>query len=243
MAKATKRRNNKNKKRNSTRKGRAPPSIDIKSIGQMPALKDILGKNIAVMVFVYADWCGHCQRFKPDWKSLAHLPSRNVPMVSIRDDVFPKSPLNNIMTIDGYPTVAVVNTAENIAVNVENREKSTLSKLLSNNSNLSVPPPPPPGTGAKRNNKNIRSQLNSLQLNNNSNTIINKYATKNNNNNNIINNNENDSPVPETSPPAKGLEDNEVEMPPNEMELNFEQNGGGDSGGLLETLKNYTGSA
>ncbi len=211
----------------------------------MPALKDILGKNIAVMVFVYADWCGHCQRFKPDWKSLAHLPSRNVPMVSIRDDVFPKSPLNNIMTIDGYPTVAVVNTAENIAVNVENREKSTLSKLLSNNSNLSVPPPPPPGTGAKRNNKNIRSQLNSLQLNNNSNTIINKIVNNKNNmnNNNIINENENDSPVPETSPPAKGSEDNEVEMPPNEMELNFEQNGGGDNGGLLETLKNYTGSA
>lgn len=142
MGSATTRKNMK-KVRAKTRKSQnKSASLDIKSFNQMSSLKNVLKKNSVIMVLVYADWCGHCQRFKPEWKSLENLPSRNVPMVSIRDDMFNASPLNTMMKVEGYPTVAVINTDQNIAVNVPNREKETLSKLLSNSRNLTSPPPP-----------------------------------------------------------------------------------------------------
>jgi thiol-disulfide isomerase/thioredoxin len=146
----------KGKKRTARRSGAA--SLNITSLGQMDSLKKLMKNTSVIMVFVYADWCGHCQRFKPEWKNLERLPERNVPMVSIRDDVFPKSPLKENVEIEGYPTVAIVNTAQNVTVNVPNREPESLKKLLVNNQNLTSPPPP------NMTNKELENQLNELNL-------------------------------------------------------------------------------
>ena len=116
--------------------------MDVRSEGQLSALKSLMESKPVILVLVYADWCGHCRSFKPDWKALEGMPDRNVPMVAINDEMFPKSPLNTMMKVDGYPTVTVVNTAQNIAVAVPNRNKSALSKLLKNGDNLNSPPPP-----------------------------------------------------------------------------------------------------
>jgi thiol-disulfide isomerase/thioredoxin len=125
-----------------SRRKNSAAKMDIRSEGQINALKSLMESKPVILVLVYADWCGHCRSFKPDWKSLEAMPDRNVPMVAINDEMFPKSPLKSMMKIDGYPTVTVVNTAQNIAVAVPNREKSALSKLLKNNANLNSPPPP-----------------------------------------------------------------------------------------------------
>lgn len=99
-----------------------------------------MGKSPIILVLVYADWCGHCQHFKPDWRSLEKLPSRNMPMVSIRDDVFSQSPLNNMVTAEGYPTVAVVKPSANLAVNLPTREKSKLTNVVTNASLIAESP-------------------------------------------------------------------------------------------------------
>jgi thiol-disulfide isomerase/thioredoxin len=204
----------------------------------MNGLKNILKKNTIILVLVYADWCGHCQRFKPDWKSLGNMPSRNVPMVSIRDDVFPKSPLQSMMSVDGYPTVAVVNTAQNIAVNVKNRDKPSLTKILTNGNNLSQPPPP----GTKAN--DLLDDMSSVYDNNNNNKM------NNNNNNNKNNNNKNnntlnepvfDSPLENTemgSEPSIGP----VEPPASESARSISEAikmEGMEGGGLWEKLNSF----
>jgi hypothetical protein len=106
--------------------------MNITNSGQFGKLKGLMGKSPVILVFVYADWCGHCQHFKPDWKKLEMNKSRNMPMVSIRDDVFTKSPLNNMITPEGYPTVAVVSPANNTSFNLPTREPTKLTKLVQN---------------------------------------------------------------------------------------------------------------
>ncbi len=146
----------KGKKKTARRSGTA--SLNITSLGQMSALKKLMKNTSVIMVFIYADWCGHCQRFKPEWKNLEKMPNRNVSMVSIRDDVFPKSPLKDNVQVEGYPTVAIVNTAQNVTVNVPNREPESLKKLLTNGQNLTSPPPP------NMTNKELENQLDEMNV-------------------------------------------------------------------------------
>lgn len=120
------------KSRKPSRRGSNPPSLNVVSSAQFGELRKILDKHPLVLVLVYADWCGHCQHFKPEWKNLAASPTRNMAMVSVRDDVFPKSPLNNLVTPEGFPTVAVVSKPNNVAVNLPSREPNMLNNLVSN---------------------------------------------------------------------------------------------------------------
>lgn len=107
------------------------PSLNVTSAAQFGELRKILDKHPLVLVLVYADWCGHCQHFKPEWRNLANSRTRNMAMVSVRDDVFPKSPLNSLVTPEGFPTVAVVSKANNVAVNLPSREPTMLNNLVS----------------------------------------------------------------------------------------------------------------
>ncbi len=127
-------------KKKTRKQGKRAPSLHVTSASQFGALKSLMGKSPIILVLVYADWCGHCQHFKPDWRSLEKLPSRNMPMVSIKDDVFPKSPLNNMVTAEGYPTVAVVKPSANLAVNLPTREKTKLTNVVTNAPMLSESP-------------------------------------------------------------------------------------------------------
>ena len=113
------------------------PSLNVTSAAQFGELRKILDKHPLVLVLVYADWCGHCQHFKPEWRNLANSRTRNMAMVSVRDDVFPKSPLNNLVTPEGFPTVAVVSKANNVAVNLPSREPTMLNNLVSNADKIS----------------------------------------------------------------------------------------------------------
>ncbi len=206
------------------------PSLEVKSLAQMSSLKTIMKNHPVILVLVYADWCGHCQHFKPEWKSLTNLPSRNVPMVSIRDDVFNASPLNTSLKVEGYPTVAVVNTKQNISVNVPNREKATLTKILSNASNLSSPPPP----GANLN--NLNEEINIIRSSRSKKKSFNNIMNNNIENANELNSlNEDTESIGSISPPEP-----ESESMNNNASLNINMNGGA---GLFDILNTYSGSA
>ncbi len=224
-SKTKKRSMKKSVKKSAKRRTTHVPSLDVKSLAQMSSLKTIMKNHPVILVLVYADWCGHCQHFKPEWKSLTNLPSRNVPMVSIRDDVFNASPLNTSLKVEGYPTVAVVNTKQNISVNVPNREKNTLTKLLSNASNLSSPPPP----GANLN--NLNEEINIIH-----NARSNKKPKSF---NNIMNNNI--EPM-EANSLNENIESIGSFEPESEYEnsININMEGGGD--GLFDIIKTYSGS-
>lgn len=158
--------------RRKSRKSASPRTLNVTGPGQFGQLSKLLGKNPVVLVFVYADWCGHCQHFKPDWKKLEATPNRNMAMVSIRDDAFKNSPLNNLVTPEGYPTVTVVSKANDVAVNLPTRDPDVLENIVTNADSLV----PAVGSAESLNNNLtniIQNNKSAPQLNNSKKFLVN----------------------------------------------------------------------
>lgn len=94
--------------------GRLLPPIDIQSENQMEELSKRIKTGPLTLVLVYADWCGHCQRFKPMMEKLENMPGRTIQTARIRDDVFPSSPISSAK-IEGYPTLMLVKKSGEVA--------------------------------------------------------------------------------------------------------------------------------
>jgi thiol-disulfide isomerase/thioredoxin len=87
--------------------GRLLPPVDVQTDGQIHELEKRIKEGPLTLVLVYADWCGHCQRFKPMMDDLEKCPDRSIQTARIRDDMFPKSSLSSAK-IEGYPTLMLV---------------------------------------------------------------------------------------------------------------------------------------
>ena len=111
-------RKSKKSKKSSTRslKGRILPPVDITNVNDLNELDKRLDAGPITLVFVYADWCGHCQRYKPNMDELEGMSNRSVQTVRIRDDVFPKSSINGAK-IEGYPSLLLIKPRENAEEN------------------------------------------------------------------------------------------------------------------------------
>jgi thiol-disulfide isomerase/thioredoxin len=94
--------------RNSRGRFLAARPIDVNSDAQIPQLTSMLRRGPMTFVLVYADWCGHCQRYKPMWKQLTGTPGRIANMAAVRDDMFKKIPAIKDAKIAGYPSVIKV---------------------------------------------------------------------------------------------------------------------------------------
>ena len=125
------------------------------------------------VIICKADWCGHCQHFKPDWKKVSNTPARNMPMVAIRDDVFKNSPLNSLVNPEGYPTVALASAANNLSINLPTREPSALTKVVTNANALA------PSSNSSNMNMNVNNLINKSPRNNMSMSMTNNYNNNN----------------------------------------------------------------
>jgi thiol-disulfide isomerase/thioredoxin len=88
--------------------------IDIREDSQLNELSKRISAGPLTLVLVYADWCGHCQRFKPMMEKLEKCPQRSIQTARIRDDMFPKSSLASAK-IEGYPTLMLVKQSGEVA--------------------------------------------------------------------------------------------------------------------------------
>jgi thiol-disulfide isomerase/thioredoxin len=87
--------------------GRLLPPVDITNDSQLSELDERIRIGPVTLVLVYADWCGHCQRFKPMMSQLENIPGRSVQTARIRDDMFPKSSING-EKLSGYPSLMLI---------------------------------------------------------------------------------------------------------------------------------------
>jgi hypothetical protein len=82
--------------------------IDVRSADKVGAFESLLGRGPLTLVLVYADWCGHCHRFRDDtWKHAMKMQNRSMNLASVRDDMLPKTSLANAK-LKGYPSLMLV---------------------------------------------------------------------------------------------------------------------------------------
>ena len=87
--------------------GRLLPPVDVNSEDKLSELNKRISIGPVTLVFVYADWCGHCKHFKPEMDKLEASPDRSIQTARIRDDMLPRSALNK-MKINGYPSLMLI---------------------------------------------------------------------------------------------------------------------------------------
>lgn len=83
-------------------------NVSVRSPDEIQELEKLIQSGPVTFVFVHADWCGHCQTYKPIWDELLSVPGRSANMGMIHHDMVEKSPLLKDAKIPGYPTVLKV---------------------------------------------------------------------------------------------------------------------------------------
>lgn len=112
----------------------------------LAAEKLLHGGNIT-FVLIYADWCGHCHNYLPQWEEFENLPGRNANIMKVHYDMMENIPLIQHAKIQGYPSVIKVNKNGSMEqYNVEQssektnalphmRNKEVMTRELTNNVN------------------------------------------------------------------------------------------------------------
>lgn len=80
------------------------------------------------MLFVYANWCGHCQRFKSTFNELQQQLGSDFPLVSLEDIELNKNTiLSKSLQVQGFPTIKFFDQNGKIIENYnKNRDKQTI---------------------------------------------------------------------------------------------------------------------
>lgn len=80
--------------------------LDVTSPADIPKIHDMLKKNKVVIVLIWADYCGHCHKYKDDvWKNLLANSKRRAGLMTIHHDQLENVPEPIPKTVDGYPSV------------------------------------------------------------------------------------------------------------------------------------------
>lgn len=98
-------------KRSAPVMGRIFPPIDVRSAKDFPEMMKRLVEGPVSIVLIYADWCGHCDTFKPHFDAASKSPQRSVQSIKINESVlndansYLSKNLSNSSSFnaDGYP--------------------------------------------------------------------------------------------------------------------------------------------
>ena len=164
--------------------GKVSLPMDIRSSSDIPAFEDMLSKGPMAVILVYADWCGHCTKYKDNvWSPLKSTKNRKLNMASVHYDQLENTSLKN-SKIEGYPSLLVVGTdkqpaAFNTDSGVTNampnaNDLNTMKKLV---------------TAPVANIVNNTNSMNSMNSMNSNNGIMNSMNSNNTNMNSMNSNN------------------------------------------------------
>lgn len=124
----------------STKMGKVMPYVDVREKSDIPKFESML-KVGPVFVLVYADWCGHCQRFKDKmWNEVANSPNKAVNTAAVHYNMVDKTSMRDT-PIEGYPTLFEVKPSpkKNVTTPVPTPQtKEELEAMVGTNSNTNT---------------------------------------------------------------------------------------------------------
>ncbi len=97
-----------NRPRNERGRFVSPKSLDVRSQSQVPELESLIHAGPVTFVLIHADWCGHCQTYKPMWAEFEAIPGRIANMAMVHHDMMEKCGMIKDAKIEGYPSVIKV---------------------------------------------------------------------------------------------------------------------------------------
>jgi thiol-disulfide isomerase/thioredoxin len=77
--------------------------VDVTKDEHLEKLKNLHKKYPVVLIFIYADWCGHCTTFKPIWEKYKATPGRRIPIARINETMLKKTHAADAK-LDGFPS-------------------------------------------------------------------------------------------------------------------------------------------
>ena len=90
-------------------------NVSVKQIQNANEMKDEIDNNDKYILFIYADWCGHCKDMKPDMEKFKKQSKEKIGSVfigCIEDTIIKKYPeISDIISkklkkdVEGYPTI------------------------------------------------------------------------------------------------------------------------------------------
>jgi len=107
--------------------GKISPLLNVSSQGEMADFTKLIKKGPITIVMVFADWCGHCHRALPIFKSAAKNSGRSVQAVALNETMMneansaiQKSVNQNAKSInvDAYPTTLIMDQQGNVVTEV-----------------------------------------------------------------------------------------------------------------------------
>lgn len=122
------------------------PYIDVRSNSDVPKFESMI-KAGPVFVLVYADWCGHCTRFKQSmWDEVANSNRKAVNTAAVHYNMVEKTSLKNA-NIEGYPTLFEVKSSSTSPTPVPTpQSKEALETLVGTNGSNELNTPTPVAT-------------------------------------------------------------------------------------------------
>jgi thiol:disulfide interchange protein len=92
-------------------KGRFLPSkpLDVRTSPQAKEAEKLIKIGPITFILIHADWCGHCQKVKPDWttaaKEINTKDDKKMIMVNCGEGTDEDQKIMKNYNIDGYPTI------------------------------------------------------------------------------------------------------------------------------------------
>lgn len=116
----------------------------------------MIGRGPLTLVFVYSPSCPHCHTYMPLWKDLCKTHDKRANLVSMKADVYDKTPLSAKKTVTGVPSVLYVDTEGRVTEAEDIRNQPLMKNVVktatpepaevSLSSEIFKPTPPPPAS-------------------------------------------------------------------------------------------------
>ncbi len=125
--------------------GRIMKPIDVRKKDHFKGLDERIRNGPLTLVFVYADWCGHCKTFAPYYDKAANNKGRSIQAVKVNENMLAEvnQHLNNAMPgadeiqADGYPSLILVDNKGKTVSNIEPvREEGIMTQLMNKSGEL-----------------------------------------------------------------------------------------------------------